>query len=105
MRQVRFKPSLLTDESDRKWFARWLWRARKATRKAIEMAQKGEKVEFNSAVWSDLKQFLLDRDFLKKCAYCESRVTTTDFGDAEHYRPKGAVTDTKGKPVACQGVP
>jgi hypothetical protein len=105
MRQVRFSPNMLVDEDDRKWFARWLWRARKATRAAIEQVEEGQIVTFNSSVWSDLKQFLLDKRFLKKCAYCESRVTTTGFGDAEHYRPKRGVTDEEGKVVLCDGQP
>jgi hypothetical protein len=96
MRQVKFKPSHLTDPADRNWFAKWLLRARRATRSAIADAEAGKPVTFNSDIWSDLKQFLLRRHFRGKCAYCESRVTTTDFGDAEHYRPKAGVTQRHG---------
>jgi hypothetical protein len=105
MRKVNFRPAQLLVEADRKWFARWLWRARNATSAVIKQAEAGEKISFNSAIWSDLKKFLLERDFLNKCAYCESRVTTTDFGDAEHYRPKAGITDHEGKAVQYGGVP
>ena len=104
MRQVPFKPSNLTNE-DRKWFARWLWRARRATRAVIQQAEARQSITFNSAIWSDLKKILLDRDFMGKCAYCESLVTVTDFGDAEHYRPKAGITNKEREPVKYSGGP
>jgi uncharacterized protein (TIGR02646 family) len=99
MRHVSFRPSLLTNEAERKWFARWLRRARRATRELIADVEAGRPLEFKPQIWSDLKEFLLKGPFRGKCAYCESRVTTTDFGDAEHYRPKNGVTckDADGK--------
>lgn len=38
--------------------------------------------------------------FWGKCAYCESRVSSNQYGDVEHYRPKGRIThpDTN-KPI------
>ena len=92
MRHISFKPSMLSDPADRRWFAGWLLRARRATKAAIADAEAVKPIEFKDAIWSDLKAFLLKRVFRGKCAYCESRVTTTDFGAAEHYRPKGGVT-------------
>lgn len=38
-----------------------------------------------------------------KCAYCESRVTTTSFGDVEHFRPKGGVRQAEGSPLEQPG--
>ncbi|MEW6154017.1 MAG: hypothetical protein AB1673_08535 [Actinomycetota bacterium] len=35
----------------------------------------------------------LDRDFLRKCAYCETNIGATQPMDVEHYRPKGAVAE------------
>ena len=104
MRHVNFKPSMLPRGSqERTWFSNWLRRARAATKKAIEQAEKREEIKFNQKIWSELKAFLLKRDFINKCAYCESRVTTTDFGDAEHYRPKAGITDADRKAVAYGG--
>ncbi|WP_323769908.1 hypothetical protein [Antarctobacter sp.] len=37
--------------------------------------------------WKDSKDQLL-RESQGKCAYCETQVTTTYYGDVEHYRPK-----------------
>ena len=111
MKHVPFRPSELTHPDDRQWFAKWLRRARRATREAIADVEAGKEVSFKQKVWSDLKAFLLNGPmngqpfgpFRGKCAYCESRVTTTDFGDAEHYRPKGAVTRKEnGKNVAVE---
>ena len=41
-------------------------------------------------MWRDLKDWLLKNVFHNKCAYCETRIDRF-YGDAEHYRPKGAV--------------
>lgn len=37
---------------------------------------------------------LLIKNFNKKCAYCESRITTIYSGDIEHFRPKGGYGST-----------
>jgi hypothetical protein len=42
--------------------------------------------------WKQLKEHLLDL-FHGKCGYCEARFTPTSFGDVEHYRPKGKVSE------------
>jgi hypothetical protein len=41
-----------------------------------------------------LKAHLIDV-FHGKCGYCEARFTPTSFGDVEHYRPKGRVSEDK----------
>jgi hypothetical protein len=109
MRQVRFKPSRLskvTQKADRAWFAKWLVAARKATRAVIAQAEAGQDITFRQAIWSQLKAFLLKQDYFDgRCAYCESAVTSTDFGDAEHYRPKGKVTDENREVVRSGGIP
>lgn len=41
--------------------------------------------------------------FRGKCAYCESRLYSNQYGDLDHYRPKGAVKDVAtGKPVRIE---
>jgi hypothetical protein len=35
--------------------------------------------------------------YFKKCAYCEGHFRLVEAGDVEHFRPKGAVKDEKGK--------
>jgi hypothetical protein len=44
--------------------------------------------------WGKLKQHLIDM-FHGKCGYCEALFATTSFGDVEHYRPKGRVSEDK----------
>jgi hypothetical protein len=46
------------------------------------------------AKWSKLKMHLIDM-FNDKCGYCEARFTPTSFGDVEHYRPKGRVSEDR----------
>lgn len=46
-----------------------------------------EKHSFKTGKWKPAKEVLLD-DTVDKCAYCESRITSTGYGDVEHFRPK-----------------
>jgi 5-methylcytosine-specific restriction endonuclease McrA len=54
-------------------------------------------------VYSQRKQEVdlnLEGPFHGKCAYCESKIYTNQYGDLDHYRPKGAVRDERtGRPV------
>lgn len=44
-----------------------------------------------------------DGPFRGKCAYCECRIYPSQYGDLDHYRPKGAVKDVAtGKPVRIE---
>lgn len=45
------------------------------------------KHDFDSGVWKAAKEALLTESH-QKCCYCEASVTSTGFGDVEHYRPK-----------------
>lgn len=90
MRHVRFDPSELQGEHKDKWDA-WVLRAEAARQAALDSAAAGETVSFNNAIWSSLKEDLISGVFNGFCAYCESPLRTTGFGDAEHYRPKGKV--------------
>ena len=40
--------------------------------------------------------------FYGKCAYCEQKIYTDQYGDVEHYRPKGAVTEEDNRPVMVE---
>jgi len=48
---------------------------------------------FQADVWTQLKRWLLSNFFHSKCAYCEVNIEAGFVGDAEHYRPKGAVEE------------
>jgi hypothetical protein len=94
---ISFDPSTV-DAAQQPWWEAWLKRAEAATKKAVEgfeqWLENGStdpfQFKFNSEVWKDLKDWLLENTFHQKCAYCE-RAISGYYGDAEHYRPKGAV--------------
>lgn len=98
MIRVQFDPGNLTDPEQQEWWRSWRERADSATDKAIDAFEtwfSGErkepfKFEFNNLIWKDLKNWLLEHVFYDRCAYCERQISGF-YGDAEHYRPKGAV--------------
>src|SRR5688500_5332151 len=90
MRRVEFDPSKLTGEQA-EWWRKWQQRADDATMEAIDAWERGDDIAFKEAVWKDLKVWLRDNVFHRKCAYCE-RMAVRDPDHAEHFRPKGAVT-------------
>lgn len=74
-------------------YAAWETRASKA-RDAMLKSDKPP-AKFNEGLWQSFKnEFLIP---LGRCAYCEGRYTAGEFGDAEHYRPKGEVTQARQK--------
>lgn len=96
MNRIKFDPEKLEGE-DKVWWDAWKVRAERAKSKALTDYKEGKRPPpFNSDVWSELKTFLLKKVFHNKCAYCDSNITVTSFGDAEHFRPKGKVTQKKG---------
>jgi hypothetical protein len=88
MISVPFKPQTLSAEQ-KKWFNNWLKLA------AAAKSKQSSADTFQPKVWSALKQWLLHSMFHGKCAYCEVNIEASFVGDAEHYRPKGAVTELK----------
>ncbi|MBV8276234.1 MAG: hypothetical protein JO170_13390 [Verrucomicrobia bacterium] len=105
---VIFDPSKLSDPEQKDWWRRWQKRAEEATDAAITAFEdwlggqrdKPFHFDFNSTIWKDLKNWLMEHVFYEKCAYCE-RLISGYYGDAEHFRPKGAVTckDSEGELV------
>src|ERR1700694_4253581 len=87
---VDFDPHKFT-ENQQIFFRNWVRLAERA--QARLDGEKGEKRRFQSQVWGTLKQWLLAEFFCHKCAYCEINIEAGFVGDAEHYRPKGAVAD------------
>ena len=95
---VVFDPARIQDEEQKAWWNRWQAKARKATQSVIEAFEdwlSGSRKEpfrfdFRNEIWKELKDWLLKNVFPGKCAYCE-RPISGYYGDAEHFRPKGAV--------------
>jgi len=103
MRKVLFNPADLTDEDQKAWWKGWLERAKDARSDVLKAWKEWLQLDpdtrppfdpaFDQNVWKDLKLWLLENVFHKRCAYCESPLQFDRYhGDAEHYRPKGAVT-------------
>jgi hypothetical protein len=105
VRHIDFDPDALA-EDDQAWFK--LWSDKAADAAAINnLLAPDAKPQWKEAVWGEFKTWLLSRVFAGKCAYCESKYDGNSFGAAEHYRPKGRVTERDGKrliPVARAGV-
>lgn len=88
-----------TEPSDADEWQAWRKRADKATKRVLENLTAGTKSEIRENVYKEMRQVFLDA-FHGKCAYCEAKIKLDQHhGDVEHYRPKGRVTDDKGRPV------
>lgn len=57
-----------------------------------------EEFMINDALYKKFMRYLLEI-FGGKCAYCETRITSNQPGDVEHFRPKGRVVGDDFKPV------
>jgi len=98
MTPIEFDPSKLNGPQQA-WWTAWKARAETATDDALDefetwLARKNRKApfqfDFDNQIWKDLKDWLLENVFFQKCGYCEREISGY-YGDAEHYRPKGAV--------------
>jgi uncharacterized protein (TIGR02646 family) len=57
---------------------------------------------FNEKIYQSVKDHLISAQH-GKCAYCESNVTATGYGDVEHYRPKGGFCQNVGDDLTQPG--
>lgn len=83
----------------------WL---QKATARTEGFRQKGEYKE-NSPIWSKVKPVYMKVQGGCKCAFCERKLESVDFGkgeqDIEHFRPKSRIRAWKmPKQLAGQGI-
>ena len=94
MRHVEFDPQRdLSGEALEEWNAA-VARADTEVDVAIAANEGGDEYDWSrgSPIWTTFKNVLLSVAFAGKCAYCESKIAATSWGDADHWRPKGAVT-------------
>ncbi len=80
----------------------WIRRATRRTEKFRKAGKYGEA----SNIWSEIKAVYMRLQSFK-CAYCERRLASEDFGgaiehDLEHYRPKGAVPAWPSAQIASE---
>jgi hypothetical protein len=80
------------------------WRTRAAARTA-GFATSG-KYDEKSSIWGEVKQVYMDVQGESKCAFCERKLESVDFGkieqDVEHFRPKRKV-EAWSVPTGLQG--
>jgi uncharacterized protein (TIGR02646 family) len=77
----------------------------KATKKLREDYDSGQReFEFKSSIYAakSVKNALIKAQS-KKCCFCESRITHIDYGDVEHFRPKGGFRQQRGEPLTKPG--
>ncbi len=85
----RVDPSFLSEPD----FDDWLERARRARQTVLESVAAGRPIRWRRAVWKELKERFLIQCNHRKCMYCEGAYIAGSHNDAEHYRPKKAVTE------------
>jgi hypothetical protein len=100
LRRVIFDPEMLAGKPREDW-DKLVTSAERAQEALIEDRRNGRKHKWRPKVWKGFKEFLFDHVFFGMCAYCEGAVEAVYVGDAEHYRPKGEVTqrDATGREV------
>ncbi len=96
MNFINFNPRSDLTEEKKAWWDDWCKRAVSNTENVLAQANSGRRIKFNQKIWSELKAWLLEYVFNGKCAYCESKLNSTDYGDADHYRPKNRVSIQQG---------
>src|SRR6266567_3958956 len=100
---VIFDPARVQEPEKKDWWKQWQGQADEATDQLIERFEdwlSGERntplsFKFQNPIWRRLKDWLMEHVFNDKCAYCE-RLISGYYGDAEHFRPKGAVNCNDG---------
>lgn len=107
---VNHPERLTTDQLT--WWNNWKARAKAATEAVVEAWEKWRQdpndPTFDNILdrpairnlWGDLKDWLLENVFNRKCAYCETPKSRSIF-HAEHFRPKGRVS-AKGARVTIK---
>lgn len=97
MRHVEFDPALLQGEQET-WWRAWDADSAAATKAMHDAVREGGPPDpiARANVWANLKRWMLSNVFDNKCAYCEGVPAAFGPQDAEHWRPKSAVTDPTG---------
>jgi uncharacterized protein (TIGR02646 family) len=99
MRQARLDPAALSLEAQER-LKRLAKRASDATDAMFEVHKSGERPDPDKgqAIWREIKEFLLDEVFGRKCAYCEGKSDAFAPQHAEHWRPKNEVSGAPEHP-------
>jgi uncharacterized protein (TIGR02646 family) len=97
MRRIRLQPP-----NDKKW-QRWLSDCEKETQALQDAIDRGETATVKE-LYKRYKEFFFsdDKPFYGKCTYCECYLHR-QYGDVEHFRPKGGINDELGKKINHPG--
>jgi hypothetical protein len=72
--------------------------ARVARQKLVDDFTNDKELEIDPRMYKKFMPYL-NKLFNGKCAYCETKISSNQPGDVEHFRPKGRVVDDKFKPI------
>ena len=64
----------------------------------IDAFERQSKPQVDDTLYKSYKEYSL-KAFHFKCAYCESKISNSQPGDVEHFRPKNRVVDKEFKPI------
>jgi len=85
---------------------KWRKECEKATKELIALSRKGQRCKISNLYKRKQiknKYYLsIGAAFHGKCAYCETRIVSDQYGDIEHYRPKNQVTDENGDNIEVE---
>lgn len=101
MVKIQFK------EPDTSEWKDWRQKCEKETEKLIKSVKQGLKPKitglYKKRIIKDTVYIAINGPFSGKCAYCETRIASDQYGDMEHYRPVRAVEDENGEIVPHPG--
>jgi hypothetical protein len=90
------------EPADAEWLE-WRKKAEEETERA-KKARGGKSYKVDADLYKWPRKYLLDA-FADKCGYCETKIDAPDrFGDVDHYRPKGRVTNEDYTPIVILGI-
>jgi len=87
----------VSEPSDAGWKA-WVKKAEEGRDRLLAAARNDRNIEIEETLYKERKEQIFGW-FHGKCAYCETLISANQPGDVEHFRPKGRVTDAKGRPI------
>ena len=83
-----------TSEPQTKKWKQWRKKCDEATQSLLEAVRAGNKPKISTLYKGQKEEhyFCSSGPFAGKCAYCEVFLKSNQYGDIDHYRPKGRVT-------------
>jgi hypothetical protein len=92
MRKPIYDPPFLTDPD----FAQWLKSVERETNEIVQAIKLNKTLPpLKDHIWQSFKKRFLLSVNKGRCVYCEGKYLAGAFADAEHYAPKGKITDNR----------